>query len=134
VPALANHTHPPLQKVTIVTDPVQALLVAGSGLVLAATAALNRATEAATDAAGTLTHPQQVAVQVASLLVAALVLGGLYLLACAIWPYANCGRCNGQGKSRSPSGKKFRNCPRCKGTGRRKRIGRRLLDHRATNR
>ncbi|MEV6895666.1 hypothetical protein [Kribbella sp. NPDC051137] len=112
------------------TDPVHAVLVAGSGLVLAATAVLNHATDAATDAAGTLTRPQQVAV----LLVAALVLGGLYLLACAIWPYANCARCNGQGKSRSPSGKKFRNCPRCKGTGRRKRIGRRLLDHRATNR
>lgn len=57
-----------------------------------------------------------------------------YLAACRIWPYANCSRCSGSGKSRSPSGKKFRNCPRCKGTGRRKRIGRRLLEHRASNR
>ncbi|MGW7684867.1 hypothetical protein ACWGID_29275 [Kribbella sp. NPDC054772] len=104
------------------TDPVQAVLLGSSGLVLAGAAT-------ATDAADALSRPEQVAV----LVIAALILTGLYLLACAIWPYANCARCNGAGKSRSPSGKKFRNCPRCKGTGRRKRIGRRLLDHRATD-
>ncbi|WP_238160366.1 hypothetical protein [Kribbella pratensis] len=104
------------------TDPVHAVLVGGSGLVLAAAATINDAA----DAAHALSRPEQLAV----LIVAALILTSLYLLACAIWPYANCGRCDGAGKSRSPSGKKFRNCPRCKGTGRRKRIGRRLLDHR----
>ncbi|MFI6682003.1 hypothetical protein [Kribbella sp. NPDC050470] len=60
---------------------------------------------------------------------AAVVLGVGYLLGCRIWPYANCGRCHGTGKSGSPNRKAFRNCPRCKGTGRRIRIGRRLLDH-----
>jgi hypothetical protein len=123
--APAEHTHRPLQKVTNVIDPVHAVLLGSSGLVLAGVGA---ATEA-TDAAHALSRPEQVAV----LAVAALVLTGLYLLACAIWPYANCARCDGSGKSRSPSRKKFRNCPRCKGTGRRKRIGRRLLDHRAAH-
>ncbi|TCO45536.1 hypothetical protein EV646_108159 [Kribbella antiqua] len=56
-----------------------------------------------------------------------------YLLGCRIWPYANCPRCNGTGKSGAPGRKAFRNCPRCKGTGRRTRIGRRLLD-RTSNR
>jgi DnaJ-class molecular chaperone len=66
-------------------------------------------------------------------LVAAAVVG--YLAACRIWPYANCGRCSGSGKSGSPTRKTFRKCPRCKGTGRRTRIGRRLLDrHTARNR
>jgi hypothetical protein len=57
-----------------------------------------------------------------------LVLAVLYLAGCRIWPYANCPRCSGSGKSGSPSRKSFRNCPRCKGTGRRTRLGRRLLD------
>jgi hypothetical protein len=52
-----------------------------------------------------------------------------YLAGRRIWPYANCPRCKGSGKSGSPNRKAFRNCPRCKGTGRRTRIGRRLLDH-----
>ncbi|WP_202874896.1 hypothetical protein [Kribbella kalugense] len=67
-------------------------------------------------------------VQIAVLVTTGLVIIGLYLLACRIWPYAKCTRCSGSGKSRSLSGKKFRDCPRCKGTGRRRRIGRRLID------
>ena len=65
------------------------------------------------------------------LLLAALVLVAVvgYLLGCRIWPYANCPRCSGSGKSGAPAHKSFRHCPRCKGTGRRTRIGRRLLDH-----
>ncbi|WP_198950101.1 hypothetical protein [Kineosporia sp. A_224] len=63
-----------------------------------------------------------------SLLLVALAaawLGG-YALACAVWPFAACGRCDGTGKRRSPSGKAFRACPRCKGTARRLRTGRRF--------
>lgn len=99
------------------TDPIHTLMLTGSGLTLAlATVA---------DAADVASRPEQLAV----LAFGAVVLTGLYMVACMIWPFANCGRCDGAGKSRSPSGKKFRNCPRCKGTGRRKRLGRRLLDH-----
>lgn len=74
----------------------------------------------------------------------AVVLTVSYLLSCRIWPYTNCGRCNGSGKSRSPLNvgralgisrrKAFRNCPRCSGSGRRTRIGRRLLDHHRADR
>lgn len=57
---------------------------------------------------------------------AALVLGGGYLIACAWWPFAACYGCDGDGKKRSPSGKAWRPCRRCKGSGARLRIGRRL--------
>jgi hypothetical protein len=65
----------------------------------------------------------------------AIVAAGAYLLGCRIWPYTNCTRCNGTGKSTAPTPvsasrrRAFRDCPRCQGTGRRTRIGRRLLDH-----
>lgn len=49
-----------------------------------------------------------------------------YVGACAIWPFAKCGRCKGDGKHRSPSGKAWRRCRRCKGTGTRIRVGRRI--------
>lgn len=50
----------------------------------------------------------------------------VYLLACRIWPFKNCRRCNGNGKRRSPSGKAWRICKRCSGNGRRLRTGRRV--------
>jgi hypothetical protein len=49
-----------------------------------------------------------------------------YGIACWIWPFANCPRCHGTGKRRSPSGRAFRLCRRCDATGRRLRLGRRL--------
>ncbi|MFC0431045.1 hypothetical protein [Kutzneria buriramensis] len=51
-----------------------------------------------------------------------LVVIGLYLLACRIWPYTACGRCDGNGKFPSPSGKAWRDCGRCQGSGRRRRV------------
>lgn len=51
-----------------------------------------------------------------------------YAVACLIWPYASCGRCEGGGKLRSPSGRTWRACPRCAGTGRRLRIGRHMIN------
>jgi hypothetical protein len=57
---------------------------------------------------------------------AALVWAAVYALGCYVWPFANCRRCDGSGKRRSPSGRAFRLCRRCKGTGRRLRIGRRM--------
>lgn len=66
--------------------------------------------------------------------VAALVLlTAAYLASCRIWPYAACGRCNGSGKSKSPSRKAFRNCPRCKGTSRRERTGTKFLNRHNTH-
>ena len=63
------------------------------------------------------------------LALAAIVWAAGYAVACAVWPFANCQRCHGNGKSRSPSGRAFRRCPRCKGSGRRLRLGRRILNH-----
>ncbi len=57
-----------------------------------------------------------------------LLTAGGYLLTCRIWPYGNCRRCHGTGKSYALIGPGFRHCPRCKATGYRLRIGRRLLN------
>ncbi len=42
------------------------------------------------------------------LALAAIVWAAGYAVACAVWPFANCQRCHGNGKSRSPSGRAFR--------------------------
>lgn len=46
----------------------------------------------------------------------------VYLLACRIWPYVKCPRCNGGGRHPSPTGAAFRLCSRCGGTGRKRRV------------
>jgi hypothetical protein len=61
------------------------------------------------------------------LLISALWLAG-YALACAVWPYAACGKCDGAGRFRSPSKKYWRPCRRCEGSGRRIRVGRLLVE------
>lgn len=58
---------------------------------------------------------------------ALLVVAG-YVLACAVWPFASCGRCSGSGKKRSPTGRAWRACGRCGGSGRRVRLGRFLWE------
>lgn len=59
-------------------------------------------------------------------IVAALAGGLVYGIACAIYPFADCARCEGGGKIRSSSGRTFRRCRRCKGSGARVRFGRRV--------
>lgn len=49
-----------------------------------------------------------------------------YAIACRVWPFADCRKCEGKGRFRSPSGKAWRRCRRCKGSGERVRVGRRL--------
>lgn len=49
-----------------------------------------------------------------------------YYLACKIWPFTACGRCEGSGRRRSPSGRNWRSCKKCKGSGTRLRTGRRI--------
>ena len=56
--------------------------------------------------------------------VALVALAVVYVIACAIWPFAACSRCKGAAKFRSPSGKAWRTCRRCKGSGARLRYGR----------
>jgi len=63
------------------------------------------------------------------LLLAALVLGVVYIAECAWWPFGHCRRCNGQGKHSRKDGKVWRRCRRCKGSGTRLRVGRRVWNH-----
>jgi hypothetical protein len=79
------------------------------------------------------TGPMRTVALVAFGLAALVLLTAIYLLSCRIYPYANCGRCNGSGKSRSPSRKAFRNCGRCTGTGRRERAGTKYLNRNKTS-
>jgi hypothetical protein len=51
-----------------------------------------------------------------------------YVIACAIWPFAACTRCNGLGRFPSPSGRAWRACRKCKGSGRRVRTGHRIWE------
>jgi hypothetical protein len=51
-----------------------------------------------------------------------------YAVACWIWPFDACAKCEGIGRKKSPSGRAFRLCRRCKGTGRRIRTGRRVFN------
>ncbi|MBB6565776.1 hypothetical protein HPO96_17470 [Kribbella sandramycini] len=74
------------------------------------------------------TGPMRTVALVTFAVAALVLLTAAYLASCRIWPYANCTRCNGAGKSRSPSRKAFRNCPRCQGTGRRERAGTKYLN------
>lgn len=58
-----------------------------------------------------------------------LVAFGVYWVACLLWPFAACLKCDGDGKTRSPSGKTWRPCRRCDGTGRRLRFGRHVINY-----
>lgn len=73
----------------------------------------------------TTSTPQPVGTGTLVLLGLAVVVG--YLIACAVWPFKSCRRCDGTGKLRSPSGRAWRTCPRCRGRRGRLRAGRRLF-------
>jgi DnaJ-class molecular chaperone len=52
-----------------------------------------------------------------------------YAVACWVWPFADCRKCRGAGRRRSPTGRAFRTCRRCKGDGKRLRTGRRVFNY-----
>jgi hypothetical protein len=53
-----------------------------------------------------------------------------YALMCSAFPFGNCRRCKGTGRSYGPLSRRiFRLCSRCDGTGRRVRIGRRVYEY-----
>jgi DnaJ-class molecular chaperone len=58
------------------------------------------------------------------LIVVALRIAVGYVIACIVWPFANCSRCSGSGKRRSLSGRALWPCRRCSGSGKQVRIGR----------
>jgi hypothetical protein len=65
---------------------------------------------------------------IAGVVLAGIVWGGGYVIACWIWPFAACRKCDGAGKFASPSGRAWRNCKRCKGSGKRVRGGVRVAE------
>lgn len=53
----------------------------------------------------------------------------VYVFSTWFWPWgAECGKCEGKGKFRSPTGRYWRPCPKCKGKPK-VRWGRRVLDY-----
>lgn len=60
---------------------------------------------------------------------AALAWLAVYAVACLVWPFTACPKCEGSGQHRSPSGKAWRHCRRCRGTGARLRFGRRVWNY-----
>lgn len=78
------------------------------------------------------THPAGTAPPGWLLAILAVLAGAAWLtgygLACHLWPFTACNRCQGSGKRRSPSSRHFGHCRRCHGTGRQLRTGRRFLN------
>ena len=68
----------------------------------------------------------------AALVLAAVV--GLYLLACAAFPFRKCPACKGMGRFTSGTFGGIRMCPRCDGSGLKLRAGRRALNTLRRNR
>ncbi len=64
----------------------------------------------------------------AVIIVAVLLATALYLLACWIWPFAACRKCDGLGRFHSWWGGSWRKCRRCKGSGERLRFGHRVVN------
>jgi hypothetical protein len=66
---------------------------------------------------------------VSRLVLAGVLVALVYAVACALWPFAACWVCHGDGKKRSPSGRSWRRCRWCKGTGQRLRVGRKIANY-----
>jgi hypothetical protein len=77
----------------------------------------------ATHSGGTQLHP--VRLVIGAVVIALLV----YAMACAVTPFAQCRRCDGNGKYRKPRGRAWHPCKRCKGSGHRLRWGRHVSNY-----
>ncbi len=52
-----------------------------------------------------------------------------YAVACWLWPFTKCKKCDGSGRRKSPSGKNWGPCRRCKGKASRIRTGRKIFNY-----
>ena len=71
-----------------------------------------------------------------TVLVIAVVLAVSYYVSLRVWPWRNCGRCNGSGRNAGSTSKRYGRCRKCGGTGRQLRRGARAInrnDARITN-
>jgi hypothetical protein len=72
---------------------------------------------------GTHLHPWRLIIGAAVIALLA------YALACAVTPFAQCRRCDGNGKYRKAYGRAWHPCKRCKGSGHRLRWGRHVTNY-----
>ncbi len=61
-----------------------------------------------------------------ALIVMAAVGAGGYYISLRIWPETSCKRCDGTGRNRGSTKKRFGKCKRCAGSGRKPRLGNRI--------
>ncbi len=85
--------------------------------------AAHNAVHSSIHSSGTHLHPWRLII--GALIIALLV----YALACAVTPFAQCRRCDGNGKYRKPRGRAWHPCKRCKGSGHRLRWGRHVTNY-----
>jgi len=85
--------------------------------------AAHNAVHSSIHSSGTHLHPWRLII--GALIIALLV----YALACAVTPFAQCRRCDGNGKYRKPRGRAWHPCKRCKGSGYRLRWGRHVTNY-----
>jgi hypothetical protein len=88
-----------------------------------ATTVIDLAGRLAAHSSGTQLHP--VRLIIGAVVIAALV----YAVACAVTPFAQCRRCDGNGKYRKPRGRAWHPCKHCKGSGHRLRWGRHVTNY-----
>jgi hypothetical protein len=86
-------------------------------------AAAHNVVHSSIHSSGTHLHPWR-------LIIGAVVIALLaYALACAVTPFAQCRRCDGNGKYRKRTGRAWHPCKRCKGAGYRLRWGRHVTNY-----
>lgn len=86
-------------------------------------AAAHNVVHSSVHSGGTHLHPWR-------LIIGAVVIAVIvYALACAVTPFTQCRRCDGNGKYRKPGGRAWHPCKRCKGSGHRLRWGRHVTNY-----
>jgi hypothetical protein len=86
-------------------------------------AAAHHVVQSSVHSSGAHLHPWR-------LLIGAVVIAlVVYALACTVTPFAQCRRCDGNGKYRKPTGRAWHPCKRCTGSGHRLRWGRHITNY-----
>ncbi|HEX8009280.1 MAG TPA: hypothetical protein VF482_22960, partial [Trebonia sp.] len=65
-----------------------------------------------------------------TVLVIAVVVAVSYYVSLRVWPWRNCGRCQGSGRNVGSTSKRYGRCRKCGGTGRQLRRGARTINRR----
>lgn len=63
-----------------------------------------------------------------TVLIIAVVMAVSYYVSLRVWPWRNCGRCQGSGRNAGSTAKRYGRCKKCGGTGRQVRPGARMVN------